>query len=445
VIKAPLVAFGEDGSAAVAFTDGNGTYLATRVAGRFGKARLVAAGPTNPIKPARQPVAVAFGGDGRVVLLVDNFIWNGDVRVPCCDALETWFVGRSSATSFGGTVTPWRNIASGSLTPDRRGNLLMTTTTGFGAGDSLRVLAKHAARFGPASAIPGVADGFDTGEISTNNPPVVPLAVDGTDGTFAGWPDLPGPQSASIWWNYRPAGGAFGAAEQLWPIPPGWEAGSPLDSASGSSLVAAAGRGRAAVAWEISQQPTHQLGPPASLSAELLVAVGGAKGFATPVALATAPAPDLSGPWGLYLDSAGNVTVSWAQCVSQRCGVQVVTVRRTGKLVPSAAFSVTRHPGVPYQSGLGPADSGPVLAGDRRGDLIVAWSDQNGVYAAVRKAGHAHFGRATQLSPRVTPPSGYDATSTPLAAFGPNGVAIVTWCQEGNAPTEMAAVYRLRR
>jgi hypothetical protein len=232
----------------------------------------------------------------------------------------------------------------------------------------------------------------------------------------------------------------------LSPIPPGWEGGSPLIGENGSSLIAAAGRGRAAVAWVISQEPTYRLEPPGSLPAELLLAVGGASGFAAPVTLASEPKSELiSGPWGLYIDPAGNVTVSWAQCVAQRCGVRVATLRRNRKLVLSAVFDLSLHPGVLYQWGFGPADSGPALAGDRRGNLVVAWSDQNGVYAAIRKAGQGHFGRATQLSARVTPQSGFDATSTPLAAFGPDGEAIVTWCQNGNAPTEMAAVYRLRR
>jgi hypothetical protein len=215
-------------------------------------------------------------------------------------------------------------------------------------------------------------------------------------------------------------------------------------------MVAAAGPGRAAVAWEISQSPTNQLQQEqwASLPAELLVASGGSRGFAAPVTLATAPESELSGPWGLYFDSAGNATVAWAQCASQRCEVRVATVRRSREVVPPGAFGVQWRPA---QFDFDLATRGPVLAGDRRGDLVLAWSDQNGVYAAIRKAGQTHFGRATQLSPRVTPEAlNRDSISRPLAAFGPNGGAIVTWCQDRWwgptknewGPTEMAAVYQ---
>jgi hypothetical protein len=70
---------------------------------------------------SHRPVAIAFGGDGRIVLLLDHFVSDGNVRSGCCHELETWFVGRSGRSSLGGAVTPLSGTVSGSLTPDGHG------------------------------------------------------------------------------------------------------------------------------------------------------------------------------------------------------------------------------------------------------------------------------------------------------------------------------------
>jgi hypothetical protein len=386
--------------------------------------------------PSYTPLAVAFANDGRIVVLNGHFVPNTSDRPVCCYHLELWWVGRRGRPTFGGTVAPLANIVGGSLTSGGHGNLLMLTTDGP-SGALFRELRGGAKTFGPASALPGVVNGFAADQLTTEYPPPVPIAADGSGGIFVGWFDV-----SSVWWNYRTAGGALGAPRQAWSFPPGWvPAQEPVE-------VAAEGT-RRAVAFEIDQVLPSGPASPISQGAELEVSVGDANGFAPPVTLAAGPEPLLDGPAGLYIDPAGQVTVAWTECADpEHCSVQVATRGRDGVFTQSGAFGLAPPPLPGGSLGFFPvtSDIAPVLAGDSRGDLVLAWRDQLGLYASIRIAGSVRFGRAVRISPKIPPPEpGYQATGPPFAAFGPKGKAIVTWSRFSAGGAEMAAVYQLGR
>jgi hypothetical protein len=440
---APLVSFAGNGSAVVAYGRWLRVYAPSRAAGssrnresvRVG--RTSGFGPTIRMPPAT-PVALAFVNDGRIVVLNGHFVPNTSDRPSCCYHLELWWVGRRGRPTFGGTVAPLASTVGGSLTSDGHGNLLMLTTDGP-SGALLRELRPGAKTFGPASTLPGVVNGFAADQLTVAYPPPVPIAADGTGGIFVGWFDV-----SHVWWNYRTAGGPLGAPHQAWSFPPGWvPALEPVE--------AAADRTRRAVALEVDQVLPSEPIPPISQAAELEVSVGNAHGFASPVTLAAGPEPLLDGPAGLYIDPAGRVTVAWTECADlEHCSVQVATRNRDGMFTQSGAFGLAPPPLPGGSLGFMPLTFwiAPVLAGDRRGDLVLAWRDQLGLYAAIRTAGRSRFGRAVRISPRIPPPGpGLQRTGPPFAAFGPKGKAIVTWSQfsVGGGGAEMAAVYQLGR
>jgi hypothetical protein len=239
----------------------------------------------------------------------------------------------------------------------------------------------------------------------SSSPPAV--AIDGAGNAIAVWQT--GPQIEA---KRHPSGGAWSGTTDPSLTTAGHTYSDPA--------VAANPTGQMVVAF-IDFDGTNQ-----AISAVTGTVAGGWGASATVTALS--PTGVTQGP-GVSVDDAGGAAVGWA------IGTTVqVSLRPAGGAFPApgAAQSITPVPAAPNNL---------LLAGDGRGDTVIAWSTfetgamQNVVRAAVRRAGASTFS-ATQV---VSSPATYAGTLA--IALDQHGDAVVAY-QLGAVPAGIGtAVY----
>lgn len=393
--KVPVVTFDPAGNAAVAFGGREGSsglglervYLVRRAAkGAFSAPELVPVSDPSLLGP---PALLALPAGGDTVLLIYT-----DTYPSGQDSWEA-LVQQPGSPSFAGPqdledVTATNDPCCGELVADTAGETLgaFFDPSGFSAGSTWVLPKRHGAFRQLAS--PGYGGPAQ-------------LAADGVGGTFLTW--VGGASNTTARLAYRRTDRRFGRARACPPCATG--------------VLAAGGHAHAALALV----QTNQRGD------RLQVFLGGPSGFGRPHELARA-APGTGGvPWeDLTVAADGSVVVGWQQCGSRHCMIRVALGASSGRFGAPQTFT-----SAPTQGG----SDFSAMAGDARGDVVIAWQDEHDdIIAAVRRAGAGRFGSPRRLSSRPIP-YGHG----PAVAFGPRGEAITTWLDPATGKV-MGAVYK---
>ncbi|HEY3186641.1 MAG TPA: hypothetical protein VGJ70_04155 [Solirubrobacteraceae bacterium] len=213
------------------------------------------------------------------------------------------------------------------------------------------------------------------------------VAVDAADGAFVAWRHDDGSGGGPLRVAYRPAGGGFGAAQDL-------------GSASGDPALAAGAGGVAVLAWA---RPM-----PASGALEIVAAVrqpGGAWGTPETVAGPFAEVSDLH----VGLDRAGGVLVAWREPSAIRAATRPAGGGAWTKQTVAQPSRATR--GLDLAAG----DAGAVLT------WAEARGDQTGAVEVAVRQGAGSFGAPQEL------PSTALFDDAPRAAVDDAGNAAVVW------------------
>lgn len=398
----PRVVFAADGTSYAVFTGGRSVYLSERdPRGRFSAPTLIAS-PSRRYESV-SPLGVASYGDEGLVVLLARIVDKPDGRLTriCCARIEA-MVRSSDLGVFNSQEVARSAQAAGAWEV---------------SGDSLGAVLAHSAlsprenyvkdldpvtgKFGESMRVPAEAEAGHADE----------FAIDGAGDAFAVWVDrrvakrpwnIAGPPHVRV--AIRPAGGPFGPDRLLY-------------SAASSSYIEglhidAAGLGRFAAVW-VRVDPRHRE------RLDAYVRSSTSSGRVQTVAQSSALIQD---PEVVVADS-GETDLFWRDCLRTGCSVM------SASSPPGGVFSV----GHPISRGEAPATS-PSVAGDGRGDIIVAWSNAKGVWATVKAAGNQRFGPAHRVFEDTGPNAG------PLASFGPDGEAIVTCTTPDDVP--FVDVYR---
>jgi hypothetical protein len=380
---APLIAFDPAGNAALAFGHDSGVDLVgRREGGAFGAAQFLPAGQDK----GNLPGGLVLPKRGETVLMVVNNQPYGPV--------EPWqgLVRPAGSSSFGppqplGISSYHYGVCCGWLLGDARGETIDEISNPYSYRSFIRVLAPGASRFGPQQRMPNALIG---------------LVADGAGGLFDVWcRGLCDNPKSNVMVGYRPFGGTFSHGVRVDCGCEGYE-----------EVAAAGGRGHIALVWFRHHNLYAALGGPHGFSSGRIVARGAACVF------------DVQA----VVTGRGNPVVAWEDCSQRPFRLRVAFGNAQGRFTRPQT--------------LGTASPFPTMAGDARGDLIIAWNHRGSVLAATCHAKARTCGPATVLSTTA-------ASSGPVVAFGPRGEAIVAWSQGSSGSSAdqpvFADVYQLSR